>query len=403
MSVTASFEPDRVHAVPGETAALALHLRNDSDAERMVTLRPGGELAAQTLLQTETIYLDPNEHFEVTVIVDAGRNLLAGSHDCVVEVVDADETSSAAATLDVDATEAWSARLEPERSASPTAGRHRVVVENRGNVAITTELAVASSDTLAVEIAAPAVNVDPGETAKVDLRASAPGAFWNGPAVDHPFSVSITGSDGERAELEGAWEQGPRVRSWYLPAAAGALAALVLFTLAWFALLRPSVRDIAREEAARLDAEQQLVIDDRVAEMQAAADEASELPLGRPADVQLRVDAAAATSATVGQVFSDATPGRRLSVTDVVFQNPTGAIGRLQLVRQVGESPDPDEDDVLLDQELANFRDLDFHFVAPLTFDSGETIVLRLECESPGPGTGACEASGTVVGFVDEI
>ncbi len=394
MSVTASFQPDRIKAAPGATAALSLHLQNNTDAERMVTLRAGGGLAAQTVLQTETIYLDPNEHFEVPVIVDANASLTAGSHSCVIEIVDADETSSAAATVDIDATEAWSARLEPERSKSATAGRHKVAIVNAGNVPIMVELLASSAPEVATELAAPVVNVDPGATAKVEFRVAPHTKFWNGPSIEHPFSLAVAGSNGEHSELEGIFEQGPRLRPWLLPAAVGMVGALLIGALAWFTLLKPSVLDTAREEAAELDAIQQAELDDRVTAIEAAAQEAAELPLGDPTDLRLSVDAAAGTTSTEEFDFDASGVGRLLSISDVIFQNPTGANGRVELLR---------DGDVLLDSEMANFRDLDFHLVAPLQIDSGSSISLRVTCETPGPGTDECEAAATVIGFVDDV
>jgi hypothetical protein len=403
MSVTAAFQPDRITTAAGGTAALALHLQNNSDSERMVTLRPTGELAAQTVLQTETIYLDPNEHFEVTVIVDANATLVAGSHDCVVDVVNDNEISTARATVDVDARAEWSARLEPATSSSGSTGRHKVVVDNGGNVPITVDLAPFSASGVSTEIAAPAVNIEPGQTAKVEVRLVPLSRFWTGETVEHPFTVSLKGSDNTSVQLDGIFEQGPRVRPWFGPALAGVAGSLLLGTLVWFALLKPSVENIASREAAALDAAQQATIDQRVAEMQAAADEAAQLPLGRPADVRIAVTAGAATSNNAGQVVDKGGSDRIFSITDVIFQNPTGAVGRLQLVRQSGDQPSETADDILLDQEMANFRDLDFHLVAPFTLESNQTISLRLTCETPGPGTDSCEASATVIGFIDDI
>jgi hypothetical protein len=394
MSVTASFQPDRISASPGETAALSLHLQNNTDAERMITLRAGGGLADQTVLQTETIYLDPNEHFEVPVIVDANASLVAGSHSCVIEIMDDKETSSALATVEINSTEAWSARLEPQRSRSASAGRHKIAIENAGNVPVMVELLATSAPEFTTELAAPAVNIDPGKTARVEFRVAPHSKFWNGPSVDHPFSLSVSGSNGEHSQLDGIFEQGPRLRPWFLPAAVGMAAALLLGTLAWFALLKPAVLDEAREEAAELDAIQQADLDDQVTAIEAAAAEAAELPLGDPTDLRLSVDAAPATTSTEEFDFDASGVGRILSISDVIFQNPTGAIGRVELLR---------DDDVLLDQEMANFRDLDFHFVAPLQIDSGSSISLRVTCETPGPGTQSCEAAATVIGFVDDI
>ena len=394
MSVTASFQPDRISVAPGETAALSLHLQNNTDAERMVTLRAGGGLAAQTLLQTETIYLEPNEHFEVPVIVDANVSLVAGPHSCVIEILDDKETSTAAATIEINSTEAWSARLEPQHSKSATAGRHKVAIENSGNVPVMVELLATSEPEVVTELAAPAVNIDPGKTAKVEIRVAPHTKFWNGAPVEHPFSLTVSGSNGEHSELDGIFEQGPRIRPWLLPAAVGMVGALLLGTLAWFTVLKPSVLDTAREEAAELDAIQQAELDDRVTAIEAAAAEAGELPLGDPTDLRLSVDAAPATTSTEEFDFDASGVGRILSISDVIFQNPTGAAGRVELLR---------DGDVLLDQEMANFRDLDFHLVAPLQIDSGSSISLRVTCETPGPGTDTCEAAATVVGFVDDI
>ncbi len=394
MSVTASFQPDRISAAPGETAALALHLQNNTDAERMVTLRAGGGLADQTVLQTETIYLDPNEHFEVPVIVDANASLVAGPHTCVIEVSDDKEISNAEATVEINSTEAWMARLEPQRSKSAGAGRHKVAIENSGNVPVMVELAATTEPEVITELAAPAVNIDPGKTAKVEFRVSPHSKFWNGPSIDHPFTIAVTGSNGENTELEGTFEQGPRVRPWLGPAAAGMAGALLLGTVAWFGVLKPSVLDTAQQDAADLDAIQQADLDDQVTAMEAAAEEASELPLGSPTDLRLSVDAAPATTSTEEFDFDASGRGRILSISDVIFQNPTGAVGRVELLR---------DGDVLLDQEMANFRDLDFHLIAPLQIDSGSSISLRVTCETPGPGTESCEAAATVVGFVDDV
>lgn len=386
MSVTASFQPDHIAALPGQAAALSLHLQNNTAAERVVTLRAGGGLAAQTVLQTETIYLDPNEHFEVPVIVDANSSLVAGPHSCVIEVAGDNETTSAAATIEIDATASWTARLDPEQSSSPTAGRHKVALDNLGNVPITVEITTTTEADVVAEIAAPTINIDSGKSANVELRIAPHSRFWSGPAVEHPFTVSMTGSDNEQWTLDGLYTQGPRVRSWVGPALAGMLGALLLGTLAWFLLLRPAVEDIAREEAAELDALQQDALD-------AAAEEASELPLGQPTDLRLAVQADPGTTATESFDFDQSGGGRVLSVSDVIFQNPTGAVGRLELLR---------DGEVLLDQEMANFRDLDFHLVAPFQFDSGSTISLRVTCQTPGPGTTSCEAAATTAGFVDE-
>ena len=81
------------------------------------------------------------------------------------------------------------------------------------------------------------------------------------------------------------------------------------------------------------------------------------------------------------------------SITDIVFQNRTGAVGLMSL-RRDGE--------ILLESEMANFRDLDLHFVAPLQFEGGSTIEMRVDCTAAGPTFTECDVAATVVGFVDQ-
>jgi hypothetical protein len=83
-----------------------------------------------------------------------------------------------------------------------------------------------------------------------------------------------------------------------------------------------------------------------------------------------------------------------VSITDVVFQNPTGAVGTVSLRRG---------DDVILQSELANFRDFDLHFVAPFQFGDDVEIVLDVDCRTPGSGASTCPVAASLVGFVDEV
>jgi hypothetical protein len=85
--------------------------------------------------------------------------------------------------------------------------------------------------------------------------------------------------------------------------------------------------------------------------------------------------------------------GTIVSITDVVFQNPTGAVGTVSLQRG---------DDVILQSELANFRDFDLHFVAPFQFGDDVEIVLAVECRTPGNDASTCPVAASLVGFVDE-
>ncbi len=392
MSVTASFEPGRVSSEPGGTAAFILRLHNGAPTDEVVRLRAGGELAKQTVLQSETVYLDPNETFEVPVVVDIGAGLPAGPHSSTIEVLAADGAPSIAeATIDVLEARGYAIDLVPEHSRSSAAGRHKVTIANIGNIPITVELTPAASDDgVRIELATPTVSVYPGDTAKVDVRVVPPDRFWSGPMEVRNFEIRATADDGTTHELPGTFEQGPRLRPWFLPVAAGTAAVLLLGTLAWFTLLKPYVDQTAEDAAVAAIVEDRAVLRDLITELEEAAAEAKELPLGEPADLRLAVSPAPSTAASDAFAVSG---DRVLSVTDVVLQNPSGAVGVVTLLR---------DGQVLLESQLANFRDLDFHFVAPFRFDGGSTVELRVECTTAGPNETECPVASTIVGFVDQ-
>ncbi|MGI9644622.1 MAG: COG1470 family protein [Ilumatobacteraceae bacterium] len=414
MPVSASFEPGRISSEPGGTAALTLRLHNDAETDEVVKLRVAGELAPQTVLQSDTIYLDPNETFELPVIIDVGQTLTAGPHSSTIEVSNGEGSASVAeATIDVEESMGYGISLLPERSRSSAAGRHRVAVRNTGNTPVLVEMRAQSVDSFetveteegtevvevldteiepkaTIDLASPAVNVYPGDEAKVEIRVVPAERFWNGAIRPHLFVVDVLASDGTSHRLNGTFDQGPRLRPWVVPALVGAGLAMLLFTIAWFTLLRPAVEDIATEKAVEAILADRAALQDRIDALQRAAAEAEELPLGEPAD--LRLSASAAPGGSASESFA-VSAGRILSVTDVVFQNPTGAVGTMSL-RRNGE--------ILLESEMANFRDLDFHFVAPLQFEGGSTIEMRIDCTEPGPNQAECSGAATIIGFVDE-
>ena len=387
MPVTAKFVPDSIRLVPGTPTSVSLRLHNNEEEPQAVHLAVSGELADLVTLEIDDAAIAPNQIFDVPVKIEVGPTVAAGERRSTVDITS--ECGSGIATLEVDvvAHSEHTVELRPVRSRGASAGRHAVRVVNMGNVPVTIEL---DPDPLDAEITLdvePTFVVTAGATAQVALRAVPATTYWNGPAQEHAFVVRATSSDGTENELAGTYEQRPRIPRWLGPAAAGAAAALLIGTIAWFALLAPWVEDTAQDA---IDADR-VALQERIDELEAAAAEAEELPLGVPTDLRLSVAPAGGNSESDSQTIGR---GERLSVTDVVFQNPTGAVGTVSLLR---------DDEVLLQSELANFRDFDLHLVAPYVFDESTDIVLEVDCRTPGPGATECPVGASILGFVDEI
>ena len=77
------------------------------------------------------------------------------------------------------------------------------------------------------------------------------------------------------------------------------------------------------------------------------------------------------------------------SLTDLVMENPNGDTGTITIMRG---------GDTLFSSALQNFRDLDFHFVAPYRFPSNSSFKVVVTCTTPGAGQ-TCTPAVSADGF----
>ncbi|HKF75074.1 MAG TPA: hypothetical protein VKF59_02960 [Candidatus Dormibacteraeota bacterium] len=167
----------------------------------------------------------------------------------------------------------------------------------------------------------------------------------------------------------------------------GAAAILAVAAAAWLGLLSPVFRGLAGD-AVRPRVVQQAGrgLDNRAgpAAPPVSATPAAGSPLGNSIEGHLGPDNPSAT-----------VPDRSvLSITDLVIDNPGDDAGTLHLQRvAAGASAGID----LLMFELGTFRDLDYHFVTPVTLTAGQK--LQIVCQ-PAAGTTTCGASVTYSGFL---
>ncbi|HUV17627.1 MAG TPA: hypothetical protein VMW33_04010 [Ilumatobacteraceae bacterium] len=410
MAVTANFVPDRIDLLPNTPATMTLRLYNGDDERREVSLVASGPLNDHVRLDSAIVTLDPNQIVDVPTAVFAPPTVAADSYTIAVQATvggtggppqdganngapTASEVVLASGTVEISPHSDYSIALQPVMSRGARGGRHTVRVANTGNVALALDLAAddAGDEQLRVAIEPSLLSVPPGLTGDATVRVTPATTYWSGPNQDHVVALHATSAAGRTDALVGAYQQRPKLPNWVGPAAAGAFAALLLGAIAWFAFARPWVQDTADEAAAEAIELDRAALQERIDELEAAAAEAEELPLGTPIDFRLQVEPTGGnTEVTAADVDSDTI----VSITDVVFQNPTGAVGTVSLQRG---------DEVLLRSELANFRDFDLHFVAPYQFDDADEIVLSVECRTPGAGASTCPVGASLVGFVDEV
>jgi hypothetical protein len=410
MAVTAQFVPDRIDLLPNTPTTMTLRLYNGHHERREVSLVASGPLNDHVRLESTIVTIEPNQIVDVPAAVFAPPTVQAGTYTIDVQALvgspngsrpdgendgppTAPEVVDTSGTVEISAHSDYSIALQPVMSRGARGGRHTVRVANTGNVALSLELAPDDTDDerVTVSVEPSSLIVPPGLTGDATVRVTPAATFWSGPHQDHVVALHATSEAGRTDALVGAYQQRPKLPNWVGPAAAGAFAAVVLGAIAWFAFARPWVQDTADEAAAEAIELDRAALQIRIEELEAAAAEAEELPLGTPIDFRLQVEPTGGNTEQDAAVVESDTI---VSITDVVFQNPTGAVGTVSLLRG---------DEVLLQSELANFRDFDLHFVAPYQFDDADEIVLSVECRTPGAGASTCSVGASLVGFVDEV
>jgi hypothetical protein len=292
--------------------------------------------------------------------------------------------------------------LLPRTSSGVRRGRHEVAFDNYGNAPVTAVLGGADPDLmLSFRFEPPELVAEPGEAVFAQLRVKPRRPLWRGPPQARPFAVAATVA-GHKQPLaaEGLFLQRPRIPSW-----AAKMALLLTFltlglAFLWVAVLKPTVASTAKEAVSDPLAEQAA----QTADLASRQTEAGIGVEGSTLETLADAKASGVTEALTGESSAEAysvrlavngtdvqeqsatiPKGKEFAVMDVLFQNPNGDAGSLEL-RRDGE--------VLLRNALPNFRDLDFHFLSPLVFHEGQRVILRVECTSPDPCTPAAYLGG---------
>ena len=306
----------------------------------------------------------------------------------VVSREDPSGTVTEEGTLEVQPYVALGIDVVPRTSRGRRRMAHEVAVQNQGNAPVTVTLSAADPDQhLAFDIEPSSFTVGAGSAEFAKLRVRAVTKHPSGPAVTRPFQVVASSPEGQPYGFSPAMVvQEPLRPRWLKRAALWTLIGLIALAALWFGALKPTVESAAREAVA--EDETPVTIgpggggedggggdgDDAAGDDTTSSDGAfGGAGAGQPIDGRLFVTASGSTDFTVPE-------GQTLQITDIILQNPGGNTGTLRISRG---------DTALLVQELGNFRDLDFHFVAPIVFTGGQKLVLTAECTSPGCTPGA--------------
>lgn len=403
---------------PGEEAVVDVRIRNTGHVVDVLHVEVVGEAAAWAVVEPPSISLFPDT--DQTVLVRFRPPLAAdgpaGTVPFGVRVRSQEDQSGTVVeegSLEVATFLAIAAELQPRTSRGRKAAVHELAIDNRGTRAVS--VTVAGSDlegNLLFSVDPPAVEVPANGATFVKVRLRAAHPFRKGPSLTRMFNVVVSEAGGEQplAVAAGMMVQEETVPRWLRRAILWSLLGLLLLLAFWFTLAKPAVESVAKEAVAEETVGPATIADPASsggggAGAGAAAGGgggAEENEDAGGADVETgtavagtsAAGTAGATTTIDGRLFLteagvtsyDVPAGSTLQVTDIVLQNPTGDTGSLQIRRN--GTP-------LLVVELGNFRDLDYHFVAPIVFTGGQKLELAATCTA-----GACTPGAYFVGYL---
>lgn len=435
MAVSALLTPSSVDVEPGASVSTELVVRNTGSVVDEFTIEVLGEARAWTTVSASVVSLFPGGEGRVTLTMAPPRlsSQRAGDVDLAVKVTSKEDPSGSAVEEGIVTVLAFHApgiELVPRTVTGSRRASAELAVDNRGNVALTAQVAATDPDAALRFTLEPAeVVVQPGAAGFALVKASAVKPFWRGADRSVPYTVTATTGDGVVLAVGGTFVQRARLPRWLLRALLLALLLLLALFLLWQGVLKPAVRTAAREAAVK----QVDQAADKAAQQTATAlgvtpggggagsgaggagggaggggggSTTTSLVGGAVAggtggsstggddgrggtSIDKRIAVSANSGSSANQSWDPAPKGTRFSLTDIVLQNPQGDTGLLRIKR--GE-------EVLLETAVENFRDLDFHYVAAYSFED-QKLTVEVDCRNPETAK-PCKVAASFAGFV---
>jgi hypothetical protein len=421
--VTTSAELDRTTVVvtPGEETATTLAVRNDSDIVEAYEFEVLGQCAPWTTVEPARLSLYPGTTENVTVRLRPPRSpdVPAGERPLGIRVLPVERPENTVVSESVVIIEPFvqtNAELDPQRRRGWRSARYSVSLLNLGNTPVSVSLTAAETEgQLRFRMPRLIPEIGPGARESIRVRARARKLIWFGtpvtrafrigadPTADRPLAPDASVPDiPVRHDLDGELVQQPLLPRWLL----ALLAALLALVIAWFMLVRPTIRSAAGEAA-----------EDQVQQMVEEANQpigagtggtgtgpqpqtggtggtpTSQPPAGGDPETGENPRQPAAVgrqhSATIevrtnpggrGAVNYTIPAGTVFRITDILLANHQGDEGLMTIV--FGER-------TVTTIALETFRNQDYHWVTPIEVPEGATVQAIVTCTKPGtPATG---------------
>jgi len=324
-------------------------------------------------------------------------------------------------TLEVGGFKEIFGELMPHTSRGRTEGRHELAVDNRGNVRLNADLeATDPNGALRFRFSPAALVSDPNTASFTKVSVRPAKRFLKGPPKTHPFQVFVKPQSTPPVTVDGVMLQEALLPPWILKALIGLLALLALAAILWATLLKPAIKSAAKDAVAAPLAAQDAKAANLAAGQKALNDAVAPL-VGHPVATPTIVPSTVVGATASGDPFHQRLPVSQkfpansnnteaytvgdkdtLSISDIVLENPQGDSGTFAI-----QVVDGSNTSTLLQENLDNFRALDYHFVSPPVLTGKQKLQVQVTCPAnngaqatpPSPGR-QCTPSVLFSGFL---
>ena len=383
MAATATLASKAVTVTPGGEAVSEVRIRNSGTVVDQFTLEVLGDASAWAIVEPAVIPLFPGAEAVARIRFKPPKSssVPARAVPFAVRVKSREDARASLVeegVVEVGAFNDTFAELIPRTAKGRSRGHARLALDNRGNVRISARLTAADPDRkLNFTITPPAISSEAGTASFASVRMSPRQRFLTGPAKTNPYKVLVHQDGLPTITVDGTMQQEGLIPPWLLPALIGLAALALVLALLWIFLLKPNIQSAATAAVAP-----------QASAANAAANRAQQAVADQNASTNKNT--AGGGSGYAGRLTGGGnvtvTADGTLSVTDLVFENPNGYSGDLTLSRF---NSDKKQEQVLLTLKLDNFRDLDFHFITPLTFQKND----RMDLTCIQADKSACDAA----------
>jgi len=393
MAATATLASKAVTVTPGGEAVSEVRVRNSGTVVDQFTLEVLGDASAWAIVEPAIIPLFPGAEAVARIRFKPPKSSSVPARAVPFAVRVKSREDARASLVEEGVVEVGPfndtfAELIPRTAKGRSRAHARLALDNRGNVRISARLTAADPDRkLNFTITPPALSSEPGTASFASVRMSPKQRFLTGPPKTNPYKVIVHQDNLPPITVDGTMQQEGLIPPWLLPALIGLAALALVLVLLWFLLLKPNIQSAATQAVAPQTSSLQAQVNSLKAQAPPTTGGGGGGVTGAN---PFGGDAYAARLVGSNSLTVPADGG--LSVTDLVFENPNGLTGDLRLSRFNAKT---NQDQVLLQLKLDNFRDLDFHFITPLTFQKNDKI--ELTC-TPPEGT-TCDASVYYSGY----